>query len=185
MNCWLFLLHAITLKIWIMSFHDVVFYIFWNWMKSSKFIIFTKYMRTFRIIIHCLVSFDSELSFSRSIVSYKHVVFRVFRFVVLFSRSVLDKSILKIRFRLQSEYNEIVITSQSQRVKRRFNDSTRWFNAQWSSREEKNIFLNFVRTSDFDNAFFIIFCKLRSILWSDLKSNIMNKILVICVHDID
>ncbi len=182
MNRWFFLLRAITLKIWTMSFHDVVFYIFWSWMKSSKFTIFTKYMKTFRIFVHCLVSFDSEFILSRSIVSYKHVVFRLFRFAVLFLRSVLDKSFLKIRFRLQSEYNEIVIASQNQRVKRRFSDSTRWFSAQWFSREERNTFLNFVRTKDFDNALFIIFYKLKSILWSDLKSNVMNEILVICIH---
>ncbi len=182
MNRWFFLLFAITLKIWTMSFHDVVFYIFWNWMKSLKFTIFTKYIRTFKIFVHCLVSFDSEFTFSRSTVTYRHVVFRLFRFAVLFSRSVLDKSFLKIRFRLQSEYNEIVIASQSQRVKQRFNDSTKWFNAQWFSKEKKNIFLNFVRTKDFNNALFITFCKLRSILWSDLKNNIMNAILVICIH---
>ncbi len=101
---------------------------------------------------------------------------------VLFSRSVLDKSFLKIRFRFQSEYNEIVIASQSQRVKRRFSDSTKWFNVQWFSRKEKNIFSNFVRTSDFDNVFFIIFCKLKNIVWNDLKNNIMNKVLVICIY---
>ncbi len=35
------MLRAITLKIWMMSFYNVVFYIFWSWMKSSKFTIFT------------------------------------------------------------------------------------------------------------------------------------------------
>jgi hypothetical protein len=165
-----------------MFFHDVVFYIFWSWMKSLKFTIFTKYIKTFKIFVHCLASFDSKFILSRSTVSYRHVVFRLFRFAVLFSRSVLDKSFLKIRFRLQSEYNEIVIASQNQRVKRRFNDSTKWFNAQWFSKKEKNTFLNFVRTKDFDNVLFIIFCKLKSILWNDLKSNIINEILVICIH---
>ncbi len=94
-------------------------------MKSSKFTIFTKYMKTFKIFVHYFVSLDSKFFFSRSIVSYKHVMFRLFRFAVLFSRNVLDKSFLKIRFCFPSEYNEIVIANQNQRVKRRFSDSTK------------------------------------------------------------
>jgi hypothetical protein len=46
-----------------MFVYDVIFYIFWSWMKSSKFAIFTKYVRTLKIFFHCSVSFDSKIFF--------------------------------------------------------------------------------------------------------------------------
>ncbi len=94
-------------------------------MKSSKITIFTKYVKTFKIFFHCFVSFDSKIFLFNSIVSYKYVMFCQFRFIILFSRSVLDKSFLKIQFRFQDEYHEIVIANQNQRIKKKFSDSTK------------------------------------------------------------
>ncbi len=185
LNFWFFLLRATTLKIWTMFLHRIVVYIFWSWMKNSKFTIFTKYVKTFKIFIHCLVSIDSKFIFSNSTSSHEHVVFCQLRFIILFSRSVFHESFLKIQFRFQNENNKIVIANQNQRIRKRFSDSTKWFNAQRFLKKKKNTFLSIIRTNDFDNALFITFCKLKSILWDDLKSKIMNEIVVICVHCID